>query len=61
MAQLDAQPTVDQQIVGSIPAGSSNILSFVQIDHEIFSILCLPLIQEGQLSLPAEEMCTSTG
>ena len=34
--------------------------SFVEIDHEIFStvILSLPLIQEGQLSVSAERMCT---
>ena len=35
--------------------------SFVEIDHEIFStvILCLPLIQEGQLSVSGERMCTT--
>ena len=34
--------------------------SFVKIDHEIFStiILSLPLIQEGQLSVSGENMCT---
>ena len=34
--------------------------SFVEIDHEIFStvILSLPLIQEGQLSVTGERMCT---
>ena len=34
--------------------------SFVKIDHEIFStvILPLPLIQEGQLSVSGERMCT---
>ena len=34
--------------------------SFVEIDHEIFStvILSLPLIQEGQLSVSGESMCT---
>ena len=34
--------------------------SFVEIDHEIFSmvILSLPLIQEGQLSVSGERMCT---
>ena len=34
--------------------------SFVETDHEIFStiILSLPLIQEGQLSVPGERMCT---
>ena len=36
--------------------------SFVEIDHEIFStvILSLLLIQEGQLSVSGERMCTST-
>ena len=35
--------------------------SFVEIDHEIFSmvILSLPLIQEGQLSVSGERMCTN--
>ena len=35
--------------------------SFVEIDHEIFStvILSLPLIQEGQLSVSGERMCTT--
>ena len=34
--------------------------SFVEIDHEIFStvILSLPLIQEGQLTVSGERMCT---
>ena len=34
--------------------------SFVEIDHEIFPtvILFLPLIQEGQLSVSGERMCT---
>ena len=34
--------------------------SFVEIDHEIFStvIFPLPLIQEGQLSVSGERMCT---
>ena len=34
--------------------------SFVEIDHEIFTtvILSLPLIQEGQLSVSGERMCT---
>ena len=34
--------------------------SFVEIDNEIFStvILSLPLIQEGQLSVSGERMCT---
>ena len=34
--------------------------AFVEIGHEIIStaILCLPLIQEGQLSVTGERMCT---
>ena len=34
--------------------------SFMEIDHEIFStvVLSLPLIQEGQLSVSGERMCT---
>ena len=34
--------------------------SFMEIDHEILStvILSLPLIQEGQLSVSGERMCT---
>ena len=34
--------------------------SFLEIDHEIIStvILSLPLIQEGQLSVSGERMCT---
>ena len=37
--------------------------SFVEIDHEIFSmaILSLLLIQEGQLSVSGKRMCTHTG
>ena len=49
MAESDSRPTGDQE--GSIPAGSREH-SFVESDHEIFSMvsLSLPLIQEGQLS-----------
>ena len=38
----------------------SRSATFVEIDHEIFStvILSLPLIQEGQLSVSGERMCT---
>ena len=34
--------------------------SSMEIDHEIFStvILSLPMIQEGQLSVSGEKMCT---
>ena len=45
------RPTGEQEFAGSAPA---------EIDHEIFStvILSLPLIQEGQLSVSCERMCT---
>ena len=61
MAELDVRPTGDQEIVGSIPARLATY--FVEIDHEIFStvILALLLIQEGQLSVSGERMCTRTG
>ena len=47
----------DQDIMGLIQQ-----YTFVEIDHEIFSmvILFLSLILEGQLSLSGERMCTST-
>ena len=40
------------------PGGQQH--SFMEIDHEIFStvILSLPLIQEGQLSVSGERICT---
>ena len=48
VTQLHARSSGDQEVAGSIPAGSGNILA--EIDHEIFSvvILSLMLIQEGQ-------------
>ena len=57
MAQLDASPTGDQEVVGSIPAESGNILKWS--DHEIFStvILALQRTQEGQMSVSGESMC----
>ena len=53
MAQLDVHPTGDQEVVRSQH-------SLVVTDHEIFStvILSHPLIQEGQLSISRERMCT---
>ena len=53
------RPTGDQEVASSAPAEVGNIL-FLDIGHEIFStvILSLPLIQEGQLSLSGERMCT---
>ena len=57
VAQLDVPPTGDQEVAG--PHLVSNTLSW-RFDHEIFStvILPLPLIQEGQLSVSGERMCT---
>ena len=51
--------TGDQEVAGSTPAEFGNILSW-RFDHKIFStvILSLPLIQEGQLSVSSERMCT---
>ena len=36
---------------------------FVEIDHEIFSTVIpfFPLIQEGQLSVSGEKICSSSG
>ena len=52
-------PTGDQEVAGSTPRRSRQH-SFVEIDLEIFStvILSLPLIQEGQLSVSGERLCT---
>ena len=49
--------------VGLGGSGPSWQHSFVEIGHEIFStaILSLLLIQEGQLSVPGERMCTILG
>ena len=53
------RPTGDQEVAGSTPRRGQQH-SFVEIDHEIFStvILSLPLIQEGQLPVSGERMCT---
>ena len=59
MAQLDAPSDWRQGGRGFNPRRGRQH-SFVEIDHEIFSavILSLPLIQEGQLSVSGERMCT---
>ena len=53
------RPTGDQEVASSAPRRGRQH-SFVENDHEIFStvILSLPLIQEGQLSVSGERMCT---
>ena len=56
VAQLDACPTGDQEVVGLTPS----VFEQVEIDNEIFStvILSLLLIQEGQLSVSGKRLCT---
>ena len=62
MAKTDASRTGDQEVAGSIPARSGNILSWGLI-MKYFStaILSLPLVQEGQFSVSGERMCISSG
>ena len=59
-AQTDVRWTADQEVLVLIPTWQ---YSLMEIDHEIFSavILTLLLIQEEQLSVSGERMCTSTG
>ena len=61
LTQSDAYPTDGQEVASLIPAGSGNIPSW-RFDLEVFStvIPSLLLIQEGQLSVSGERMCTST-
>ena len=60
MAQLDVHPTVDQEVASSI--FESCPTTFLDSDHEIFSMvsLSLMLIQDGQLSVFGERICTNT-
>ena len=59
VAQLDAPSDWRPEGRGFNPSRGRQH-SFVEIDREIFStvILSLPLIQEGQLSVSGERMCT---
>ena len=58
VAQSDARPTGDQEVVGLITARSGNNLSW-RLIMKFFSrvILSLPLIQEGSLSVSGERVC----
>ena len=61
VAQLDAPSDSDWRPGGrGFNPRRGRQHSFLMIDHEIFStvILSLPLIQEGQLSVSGERMCT---
>ena len=62
MGQLDTHPTSDQEVAVFTHAGFRQH-SFVEIDHEIFSVVILSLlqIQEGQLSDSGEKICLNTG
>ena len=59
VAQLDAPSDWRPERRGFNPRGGRQH-SFVEIDHEIFStvILSLSLIQEEQLSVSGERLCT---
>ena len=61
VAQSDACPTGDQKCGFGLHRVQQH--SFVEIDHEIFPTVIpfFPLIQEGQLSVFGERMCTQTG
>ena len=58
MAQLDARPTGSQEVAGLILAGSATFFRGDFIKKYFQCILSLPLIQEGQLSVSGERMCT---
>ena len=63
VAQSDECRTGDQDVRSSTYLFQVWQHSFVEIDHEIFSvvILSLLLIQEGQLSVSGKRKCTNTG
>ena len=50
--------TGDQEVAGSTPAEVCNILSWRLIVKYFQRSFSLPLIQEGQLSVSGERMCT---
>ena len=62
MAQSDACPTGDQKVLGFDPRWIQQHF-FMEIDHEIFSVIILSLLltQEGHMSVSGEGMCTSIG
>ena len=47
------------EVTGSTPTGIGNILSWILIMNIFYGLLSLPLIQEGQLSVSGERMCTT--
>ena len=61
VAQSDARSTSDQEIAGSNAAMSGNIISR-RLIMNFFSTVILSLlrIQDGQLSVSGERMCSRT-
>ena len=61
VARSDLRPTGMRTIAGSIPTSDKHILW--RFGHEQISttILSLPLIQDGQLSVTCERICTKYG
>ena len=57
VAQLDAPPTGDQEVAGSIPAGSATFFRDLTMKY-FLRLFFRPPIQEGQLSASGERMCT---
>ena len=59
MAQLDVRPIGIQEVAGLNSPTRQHFFSWT-FDHEIFStvIFSLPLIQEGQVLVSGERMCT---
>ena len=58
VAHSDAHQTYDQEVAESVPAWQVRQHPFIEIDHEIFSIVILfrTPIPEGQLSVSGERM-----
>ena len=61
VAQPDGHPTSDQGAPGLIPVESGNIISCRLIMKYFLQSFSLLLIEEGQLSVSGERMCTSAG
>ena len=59
MAQLDAHPSGNLVVVGSTPAGSATFFcGALTLKYFSAFILSSQLIQEGQLSVSGQRMCT---
>ena len=58
LGDLDARPTGDQEVAGLTPARSATFFQGDLIMKYFLVILSLRLIQEEQLSVSGERMCT---